>query len=88
MYGGLQSLICFLAKPQIPKSMQQNLDQYKNCVKGEGGISKVEIPDRWDAVSYGDDRGNSQAGFRIQDDSEGQNEKSWDVKKNSYFFLW
>ena len=88
MYSGLQGLICFFAKAQISQGMQQDLDQHEDRIESKGGISKIEIPDRCDAVSYGDDRGNSQAGFRIQDDSEGQDEKSRDVKKDSYFFPW
>lgn len=83
MHSGLQSLICGFTQSQISDSMHQNLDQHKDSIERKGGISEVEIPDGWNAVSHWDDRGDTQAGFCVQNDSEGKDEKPQDVKNDS-----
>ena len=83
MHGGFESLICRFALAEIPGGVQKKLDQHKDRIQCEGGISEIEMPDRGDAVGHGDDRGDTQSGFRVQNDSEGKDEKSRDVKNNS-----
>lgn len=83
MHGGFESLICRFALTEIPGGVQNKLDQYEDRIQCKGGISEIEMPDGRDAVSYGDDRGDTQPGFRVQNDSEGKDEKSQDVKNNS-----
>ena len=83
MYGGFESLICCFALVEIPGGVQKKLDQYEDCIQCKGGISEVKMPDCRDAVSHGDDRGDTQSGFCVQNDSKGKDEKSQDVKNNS-----
>ena len=82
MHSRLQSLICVFAHSRIPDGMQHDFDDNENSIQHKGGISEVEITDGRDTVSYGDDRGDAQTGFCIEDNSESQNEKPRDVKQN------
>ena len=83
MYSRLQSLICRFTLTEVPDGVQEDLDQHEDCIQCKGGISEIEMPDRRDTVSHGDDRGDTQPGFRIQNDSQGKDEKSRNVKKDS-----
>ena len=71
MHGGLQGLICCSALTKILGGVQNELDQHEDCIQCKGGISEIEMPDGRDAVSYGDDGGDTQSGFCVQNDSQG-----------------
>lgn len=83
MHGGFESLIFCFTLAEIPYRVQKNFNEHEDRIQCKSSISEVEIPDCRDAVSHGNDRGDTQSGFRIQNDSEGKDEKPRDVKKDS-----